>query len=74
MHLELLSVQEASLRLKLAPQTIRLWARRGQFRWFKLGGRMVIDSADLEQFILAHARPRQAPETLELGSAPREEP
>ena len=58
MTLQLISVEEAALHLKVAEQTVRLWARQGRFRWFKLGSRMVIDQEDLEKFVTAQQRGR----------------
>lgn len=56
MTIEVLTVDETSERLKIQPETVRLWARQRKFLYYKMGGRMVIDAHDLERFIRAHAR------------------
>jgi excisionase family DNA binding protein len=55
MAIEVLSVREASQRLRLRPETVRLWARQRRFLWYKLGSRMVIDAGDLERFLREQA-------------------
>jgi excisionase family DNA binding protein len=58
MPLKLASVEETAEHLTISPHTVRLWARQGKFRWYKLGSRMIIDQDDLERFVAEQARGR----------------
>jgi excisionase family DNA binding protein len=53
---ELLSVEEAASKLKLAPKTLRDWLRTGKLPGVKLGKRWLIREQDLEAAIQAHLR------------------
>jgi excisionase family DNA binding protein len=53
---ELLSVEEASAKLKIAPKTLRDWLRTGKLPGVKLGKRWLIRAQDLQAAIQAHLR------------------
>ena len=53
---ELLSVEEAAAKLKLARKTLRDWLRTGKLPGVKLGKRWLIRERDLEAAIEAHVR------------------
>lgn len=57
---ELLTVEEAAAKLKLAPKTLRDWLRTGKLPGVKLGKRWLIREQDLEAAIQAHLRPASA--------------
>ena len=54
---DLLTVEEASAKLKIAPKTLRDWLRIGKLSGVKLGKRWLIREQDLEAAIQAHRRP-----------------
>jgi excisionase family DNA binding protein len=53
---ELLTVEEAAAKLKLAPKTLRDWLRTGKLPGVKLGKRWLVREQDLEAAIQAHLR------------------
>jgi excisionase family DNA binding protein len=53
---EMLTIEEAAAKLKMAPKTFRDWLRTGKLPGVKLGKRWLIREQDLEAAIQAHLR------------------
>jgi excisionase family DNA binding protein len=64
---DLLTVEEASAKLKIAPKTLRDWLRTGKLPGVKLGKRWLIREQDLQAAIEAHLR--QSPDTMKPDNA-----
>jgi len=57
--MELLTVKETAQRLRLAESTIRAWILNRKISYEKIGGRVFIQSADIDSLIAKSYRPAQ---------------
>ena len=49
-----MSVPEAAQRLGISPHTLRSWLRQGRLAYHRVGRRIVLDLADLVEFMRQH--------------------
>ena len=56
----LLTVQEVSRWIRVAPDTVRRWATRGTIPALRVGGRVLFSHAAILAWLRARARPDQA--------------
>ena len=73
---ELLTLEEAAARLKIAPKTMRDWLRTGKMRGVKTGKYWRVREQDVDAFVQGHLRNERAAEAPEAASpmAPQARP
>jgi excisionase family DNA binding protein len=67
---EVLTIDEAALRLKLKPDTVRDWVKAGKLKAVKLGRVWRVDAEDLER--LLRGEPTAPPPPLPAADGPLE--
>jgi excisionase family DNA binding protein len=65
LNTELISFEEAASKLGLSPWTLRLWARQRRIASVKLGGRRLLQTAEMERLVQANLTPALPQATAE---------